>query len=290
MSDRKLGRGLDFLIKNTRSVEEASEASSSIDVADIDLNPYQPRREFDIDSLNDLVESIRMHGVLQPIAVRTSGDRFQLISGERRWRASNELGERTIPAVIHEVDDQAMLELALIENIQREDLGPIEKAKAYRQLMREFNLTQEEVGRRLSQKRSTVANFLRLLDLPEELQGMLANREISMGHARALLAIESEAERKKVAQKAAKGHLTVRDIERLARGKKAGGGRGGKPAAPKPDLHLEAVAKRFREVIGNKVSITGDHLKGKIVIDYFGTEDLNRVLDLVERTRSGHFG
>lgn len=293
MSDRKLGRGLDFLIKRNATPDEAVPPGDRVvPVADIVPNPYQPRRNFDIDGLNELIESIRVHGVLQPIAVRPREDKYELISGERRWRAANELGLEQIPAVVHDVDDQEMLELALIENIQREDLDPIEKARAYQRLISEFDLTQEEAGKRLAQKRSTVANFLRLLDLPDDIQGMVARSEISMGHARALLAFEGAAEKLRLAREASQGRHTVRDLERLASARKAGPTSPGPRPASRSALapHLDNVARRMRDVLGNKVVITGDKKRGRITIDYYGTDDLNRILDLVESRRASSQG
>ncbi len=287
MVERKLGRGLDFLIKRTTPEKEESTQASpepigSVPVASIRPNVHQPRRIFDLEALNDLIESIRLHGIIQPVAVRKVKDGYELISGERRWRASSELGLETIPATIHDVNDQEMLELALIENIQREDLDPIEKAKAYSKLIREFNLTQGEAAKRLSQKRSTVANFVRLLDLPREIQEMTSARLLSMGQAKALLAFADPKRQLSAAKEAAKGVLTVRDLERLSRlssGTNEGGalaGGGGK------DPHLTAVASRLREALGTKVALSGKGKKGRIVIEYYDTPSLNRILSCIE--------
>ncbi len=289
MTERKLGRGLDFLIKRTTPVvaqeEESADGqelagSNEVPVDAITPNRHQPRRIFDLEPLNDLIESIRLHGIIQPIAVRRVEGGFELISGERRWRAVSELGWQNIPATIHDVDDQQMLELALIENIQRENLDPIEKAKAYRKLIVEFELTQGEAAKRLSQKRSTVANFVRLLDLPKQIQEMTSSRLLSMGQARALLAFVDQGQQLRAAQEAARGKLTVRDLERMAkapgessRATKKGGG---------SDPHLVAVAGRLREALGTKVALTSQGGRGRIVIDYFDTKALNRILECIE--------
>ncbi|MEE9394218.1 MAG: ParB/RepB/Spo0J family partition protein [Planctomycetota bacterium] len=294
MVERKLGRGLDFLIKKPTTpevpkvLETASETrgKTMISVEDLVPNPFQPRRVFDIEELNQLIESVRLHGVLQPVAVRQAANGFELIAGERRWRASRELGLETIPAVIHEVSDQKMLELALIENLQREDLDPIEKAKAYRQLMREFNLTQEEASKQLSIKRSTVANHLRLLDLPREIQELVSSKRLSMGHARALLAAPSPEQRLSLAKRAVAGELTVRDVERLASASKQASelANPGKPSPKQLDPNLEDYLSRLRSGLGTKVTLRGTAKRGKITIDYFDANTLNHLLEAIEAT------
>ncbi|MFT7616392.1 MAG: ParB family chromosome partitioning protein [Planctomycetota bacterium] len=285
MTERKLGRGLDFLIKRTTpvEVEAPTPVAGEIPVDAIRPNVHQPRRVFDIEPLNDLIESIRLHGIIQPIAVRKVKDGYELISGERRWRAVSELGLESIPATVHDANDQQMLELALIENIQREDLDPIEKGKAYRKLIDTFELTQGEAAKRLGQKRSTVANFIRLLDLPSVIQDMASSKLISMGQARALLAFADPKQQLAAAEEATRGNLTVRDLERLAKVSQA-------PAAdPKAkaddigkDPHLTAVATRLREALGTKVALTGKGKRGRIVIDYYDTSSLNRILRCIE--------
>ena len=282
MTERKLGKGLDFLIKRTGVQEEKAselEAQGKVPLSAIRPNKYQPRRTFEIDGLNDLIESVRIHGIIQPIALRKLKVGYELISGERRWRAAQELGLEDIPAVVHEVSDQEMLEIALIENIQREDLDPIEKGKAYRQLMQEFSLTQEEVAKRLGQRRSTVANFIRLLELTTKIQDMVVARLLTMGQARALLAFKDDNRRLAVARDAAQGKLTVRAIEKLARGEKA-------PAnQPRPratNHHIAEVTARLRLALGAKVSLSSTGKKGRIVIDYFDNTSLNRILECIE--------
>lgn len=286
MTERKLGRGLDFLIKrnSTQEVEEKTLNAGTIPVAEVRPNAHQPRRVFDIEPLNDLIESIRLHGIIQPIAVRKVKGGFELISGERRWRAASELGLESIPATIHDASDQQMLELALIENIQREDLDPIEKGKAYRKLIDSFDLTQGEAAKRLGQKRSTVANFVRLLDLPATIQDMASAKLITMGQARTLLAFADPKSQMDAAEEAAKGHLTVRDLERLAKLSQDSGSVIPAPKAPvaPKNPHLAAVASRMREALGTKVALSGKGKKGRIVIDYYDTNSLNRILQCIE--------
>ncbi len=288
MAERKLGRGLDFLIKKTQEIEadEAAlrDTSASIPVDSIAPNPFQPRRVFHVEQLNDLIESIRFHGVLQPIAVRAVAEGYELIAGERRWRAAQELGLEVIPAVIQTADDQQMLEWALIENVQRVDLDPIEKGIAYRRLIEHFKVTQEEAARRLGLKRSTVANALRLLDLSEEIQAQVSGGALSMGQARALLAFP-QSEREALAEKAANGGMSVRAMEKMA---SVGRGDielqdGATPRQTKiASPHLVAVQDRLRRALGTKVVVSGDHHRGKVIFDYYSTEDLNRLLDAVE--------
>lgn len=287
MGDRKLGRGLDFLIKKTQEIEEdeaaTRAAAASVPVDSIVPNPFQPRRVFEVEQLNDLIESIRFHGVLQPIAVRSKGEGYELIAGERRWRAAQELGLDVIPAVVQKATDQQMLEWALIENVQRVDLDPIEKGLAYRRLIEHFKVTQEEAARRLGLKRSTVANALRLLDLDPKIQAQVSGGALSMGQARTLLAFP-ESERGVIAEKAVNGGLSVRAMEKMAAITREGAlstantPRETRVASP----HLVAVQDRLRRALGTKVVVVGDHNRGKVTFDYYSTEDLNRLLDAVE--------
>lgn len=292
MGDRKLGRGLDFLIKRTQEMEaepaSPEKPSGSVAVESIRPNPHQPRREFDVEALNDLIESIRFHGVLQPVAVRKIDSGYELIAGERRWRAAQELGLDMIPAVIKEASEQQMLEWALIENVQRAGLNPIEKGVAYRRLIQHFKVTQEEAARRLGLKRSTVANALRLLDLDDELQSMVAGGALSMGQARALLAFPAS-ERPAVAEKAAGGGLSVRAMEKMGQAQTADPGVETEPReTPIASPHIIAVQDRLRRALGTKVKIVGDHNRGRVSIEYYSTDDLNRLLDAVEG-RQGEF-
>jgi ParB family chromosome partitioning protein len=287
MGDRKLGRGLDFLIQKTQEIEAdeavSREEGASIPMGQITTNPHQPRRVFDVEQLNDLIESIRFHGVIQPITVRAKNGGYEIIAGERRWRASQELGLETIPAVVHEADDQQMLEWALIENVQRVDLDPIEKGVAYRELIQHFKVTQEDAARRLGLKRSTVSNAIRLLDLEDAIQLQVSEGALSMGQARTLLSFP-ESERKKMAEKAAHGGLSVRALEKLATITR-GDDTTSTPAPRETKMvspHLVAVQDRLRRALGTKVSVSGDHSRGRVSIEYYSTDDLNRLLDVVE--------
>lgn len=293
MESRKLGKGLDFLIKKTTPAAEpepepeakaAAPSQQRIPVEAIEPNPFQPRREFDIEGLNELIDSIRTHGVLQPVAVRAlPNERYELVAGERRWRASRELGIEDIPAVVHDLDDQRMLEVALIENIQREDLTPIEKAKAYRRLMKEFDLTQEEAAQRLAQKRSTVANYVRLLELPDPIQELVARGRVSMGHARALAGVTDERVQGRLAEESARGDLSVRSLEHRIRTLKSTAAPAAASAPPAPaNAQLAEVEKRLRDALATKVTVRGKGRGGRLTIDYYDAAALQRILRCIE--------
>src|SRR5437868_2709898 len=221
MTQKKvLGRGLGALIPQKASEPSPSQGGSGllqIAIDQIAPNPYQPRKTFNEASIEELARSVRQHGIVQPLVVTRAGDRFKLIAGERRYRAAQRAGLHSVPVVIKEMMQEGdALEIALIENIQREDLNPMEEAMAYRQLHEEFGLTQEEISRRVGKERSTVANFLRLLRLPENVKKLLASGQLSMGHARALLAVESAKKQEQLAERVVKRNLNVRQTEMLA--------------------------------------------------------------------------
>jgi ParB family chromosome partitioning protein len=249
----------------------------------IDPNPEQPRRSFDPDHLERLAASIIQHGVLQPIVVRRAGERYELIVGERRWRASRAAGKQMIPAVVADVADQDRLEVAIVENVQRHDLNPMELAHAYRALA-DSGATQEEIGRKVSMDRSSVANHLRLLELSRELQEDVENGRISMGHAKALLQVQQPADRAKLRDRVVEDGLSVRATEQL--GRQIAGPAPGRtraetpePAALDPDLQrlLDHLQQRFQ----TRINLTGRGRKGKLEIEYFNAEDLERITELL---------
>lgn len=283
MSDKKLGRGLDLLIRKTSptAADAPRTGTDRIAISSITPNPFQPRRDFGIDALNDLIESIRQHGVLQPIAVRPHAGGYQLISGERRWRASQELGLETIPAQVLPASDVEMLEFALIENIQREDLNPIEKALGYRELMAKFDLTQEQLAQRLSQSRSTIANTLRLLDLDDDIQKLLRDGSIQAGHARALLAISDPQVRRGAAMKAAQGELNVRELEDIATAPSRPDRL--KPATSPTQIVLDDVARSLSETLGLQVAIRGTARRGRIMVEYGSRDELEQLILLLKK-------
>jgi len=246
----------------------------------IDPNPEQPRRRFATAELDDLAASIRLHGVLQPIVVRRAGDRYELVVGERRWRASRAAGCEAIPAVIADVESEDRLELALVENVQRRDLNPIELAHAFRALV-EHGLTQEEIGHRVSLDRSTVANHLRLLELPRELQEDIETQRITAGHAKALLQVANPERRRYLRDRIVREDLPVRAVERLGRAI-AGPAARRAPRSREPlDPNLQRVIDGLRERFQTRVKIHGDARRGRIEIEYFGDDDLRRITGML---------
>ena len=250
-----------------------------LDPSDIRPNPKQPRRVFNEEALGELAESIRRDGVQEPVLVRKAGDHYELISGERRVRASIMADRKTIPAVCRDVSDRDMLKLGLIENIQREDLNAIEMAQGYRDLMDEFGWTQDEVSREVGKKRATVANMLRLLNLPESVQAFLADGSLSMGHARALLSIDSAAGQIGAARKIITQGLSVRQAEKLAAEKKT---EKDTPPKPKKDPNIAELEDELRRRLGTKVQLkTQQGGKGRIEIEYYDLDELERLLAML---------
>jgi ParB family chromosome partitioning protein len=252
--------------------------SNELPLDSIDPNPDQPRRVFAQEQLDSLASSIRIHGVLQPVVVRPAGDRYELIVGERRWRASHLAGIDTIPVVIVDIDTQDRLEVALIENVQRHDLNPVELAIAFRTLA-ETGATQEEIGQRVGLDRSTVANHLRLLELPREMQEDLETQKLSMGHAKALLQAPNPERRRRLRDKILDEGLSVRAAEDLARGKPKEARPQKEPIARDPNL--DRACDALREQLQTRVRITGDGTRGRIEVEYFGEEDLTRLTKML---------
>jgi ParB family chromosome partitioning protein len=276
---RKLGRGLDSLIEQT--TETAGAEGRDVPCASIRPNPFQPREVLDEDSIRELAASIKEHGVLQAPVVRPAEDGYELVAGERRLRACKLLGLETIPVTIRKIDDDRMLEIALVENLQREDLNPIEKARAYRRYLDEIELTHDEAARRLGKERSTITNQLRLLDLSDDIQAMVSRGTLSMGHARALLAIPDEARRRDLARRIDAEGLSVRETERLARDGRAVQPRKTRKEKAERSAHMEDLERRLRERFATKARIDGGKKKGKIVLEYFSMGELSRLLDLL---------
>ncbi|HEY7465344.1 MAG TPA: ParB/RepB/Spo0J family partition protein [Dehalococcoidia bacterium] len=269
-----LGRGLDALIPSLQPVVE------EVDVDLIAPNPEQPRTVFDAEALTELADSIREHGVIQPLIVSRRQDRgaapYQLIAGERRLLAARQAGLQKVPVIVKEASSQALLELALVENLQRQDLGPLEEASAFRRLADEFKLTQEAIAGRVGRSRSGVANSLRLLTLPEEMQASLARGEITAGHARALLAIDDTKERHAAWRRIVDGHLTVRDAESMTRGRVTSRSR--KAAPKRRAADLVALEERLRGSLGTKVDLTRGRRGGRVVIHYYSDEELEAII------------
>lgn len=287
MKSNRLGRGLEALIPqiSPEDTPERKALLNEIEVAKIKANPQQPRLEFDPVLLEQLKQSISENGIIQPVTVRLLDDgNYELIAGERRLRAITELGFKSVPAYVMEVkSEDHLLELALIENIQRENLNAIEVAKAYHRLQKEYGLTQEDVAKKVGKDRATVANHIRLLKLPDSIQDSLKKQEISMGHARALMALENRGDQIQLWKLVLKNGWSVRKIEeeiRLQGEKKTSGAPAPKSETISP--FIEETQGRLRSVLGSQVKITGDGKKGKIEIAYYSGDDLDRLVDLIE--------
>ena len=255
----------------------APESRSEIPVASIDPNPDQPRRVFEESGLQALVDSVRIHGVLQPVVVRRAGDRYELVVGERRWRASKRAGLESIPAVVLEIDPADRLEVALVENVQRRDLNPIELAVAFRALA-DTGATQEEIGERVGMDRSTISNHLRLLELPKPIQADVEDGRVSLGHAKALLSVQSPERRRQLRDKIVEEQLSVRAAEEIARPKPKETTGAAEPRS-RPDPHLQSVADALRQQLQTRVRVKGDGERGRIEIEYFGSEDFDRLTE-----------
>lgn len=282
--ERRLGRGLSSLLGEQETPHEPTE----LDLEAIHPNPFQPRKTMDASGLEELRDSILQHGVLQPVVVRRLEDgRYQLIAGERRWRASRLAGLRRIPAMVKtQVTDAEMLELALVENVQRRDLDPLERAHGYKTMMEQLALTQDAVAAKVGLKRSTVANHLRLLDLPPKAQEALAKGLISMGHARALLSLAEEGRLNAILEQTVRGDLSVREVERLVREANVPPptrqSHSDKLPAPPVPAWLRELESRIRARFASKVTIqNGEGYRGKIVIDYFNRTDLDRICEIL---------
>jgi len=284
---RALGRGLSALIPHTAPVPIAGEISGRgvvrLPIESIRRDGNQPRKVFDEEKLHGLAESIRAQGLIQPVLVRKEGGSYRLIAGERRWRAAQLAGFHEVPAIVREATDGEALELALVENLQRADLNPIEEAEGYRRLMQEFSLTQEQVSQRVGKDRSSVANALRLLALPAEVKAMLAQGSLSMGHARALLGLAEPAQMVSLASKIAGQKLSVRDAERwVKRWRKSPRGRT-QAREERQSLHVRQVVEQLQRVLGTKVRLVERGGQGTLEIDFFSYEDLDRLLTLFRK-------
>jgi ParB family chromosome partitioning protein len=259
--------------------KELQNSLYQIDIEHITENPYQPRANWDEQELSDLAESIRANGVIQPIIVRKHENKYQLIAGERRFRAARMASLKTIPAIVRSATEEQLLELALVENIHRADLNPIERAKAYQKYMNTFSLTQAETASRLGEDRSVVANYLRLLDLPNEIKRMLIEGQLSAGHARAILALPTDELRRKLANRAMAGRLSVREVERLVRRYLTTKEETKKQKTK--SAHIAELENQLSKELGTKVSIDTrkNGQRGKIVIEFYSLDDFDRIAE-----------
>jgi ParB family chromosome partitioning protein len=258
------------------------ESFREINIDVVSPNPYQPRTVWDQQELMNLAESIRSSGIIQPIIVRPTAGGYEMISGERRLRAAKLASLETIPALVRQATDEQLLELALIENIHRTDLNPIERAKAYQKYLQTFSLTQAEAAQRLGEDRSVIANYLRLLDLPDEIKQMLIEGQLSMGHARAILTLPTDELRRKLANRAMAGRLSVREVERLVRKYIADSGESKRTALSKPP-HIVDLEQQLSRQFGTKVTIETRRSgqRGKIIIEFYSLEEFDRIMEAV---------
>jgi ParB family chromosome partitioning protein len=283
---RALGKGLSALLPTRPTLPprmelaEAGEEVAQLPIDTIDPNPLQPRRAFQQDRLEELAQSIRVNGIIQPLVVRRHAERFQLVAGERRWRAAKIAGIQRVPAVIQEIPDERLLEITLIENIQREDLNPIETALAFERLSRELQLNHEEIGRRTGKDRSTIANLIRLLQLAPDIQQLIAERRLSAGHARCLLTLPTAQLQREVAEKSVAQGWSVRQVERLTQ--RLMEVRKPKTVDEVQDPNVKAAIQELERVLGTKVKIIERaKQKGRIEIEYYSTEDLDRIYSTI---------
>jgi ParB family chromosome partitioning protein len=282
MNRKALGRGLGALLSSDSTVDLGAEPSE-VELDSIVPGPMQPRTHFDEASLESLAESIRTHGIVQPLLVRRRGDGYELIAGERRWRAAKLAGLSRVPVVVKEVPDESLLEIALIENIQRENLNPIEEAQAYKKLIETVGLTQEALAVRVGRDRSYITNYLRLLRLPEDLQELVKEGRLSTGHARTLLALTHADLQRRVARQIIDGGLSVRATEQLVH-KATEQKPSRKPsAAQTSDPNIRAAETKLRRALGTQVRIvqTAEDGRGKLEISFFNTQDLDRIYNLL---------
>ncbi len=294
MAKQALGKGLGALIKKSVAPSTADALVAPDDfkrVRDVPLDhvvpsPLQPRTQFVESPLDDLMESIRQHGIIQPLIVRMVDGKLELIAGERRWRASKKLGLTTVPVIEREASDRDVLEMALIENLQREDLNPMEEAAGYVRLAEEFSLKQDEIAARVGKSRASVANAMRLLGLHLDVQMLVAQARLTVGHAKAILAIKDHDTQLLAADQIIRRQLTVRATEKLAQSylngdsHESGDSRKG-PAPREVDIHVRAITNRLREHLATHVAIQHSSKKGKIEIEYYGDDDLQRLIELI---------
>ncbi len=288
---RALGRGLSALIPQAAPSANVAVVPAEppprpgvlkLAIESIHRDTAQPRRHFDEAKLAELTESIKTHGLMQPVLVRKDGEGYRLIAGERRWRASQAAGLHEIPAIVKDVTEVQAFELALVENLQRADLNPIEEAEGYKRLIEEFKLTQEQVSQRVNKDRSTVANALRLLGLPDDVKQMVAEGAISMGHARALLGVPRLPEMAALAEQVVARKLSVRDTEKLVQQQRTSKKEGGRPAKQSPQV--KALTEELQRLLGTKVRLSEKGGgKGTLEVDFFSYDDLDRLLKLLRK-------
>ncbi|WP_050613517.1 ParB/RepB/Spo0J family partition protein [Bacillus testis] len=275
-----LGKGINAIF-NIDSDKENS--VQEVSIRELRPNPYQPRKLFTEEGIDELKESIKQHGILQPIIVKKSIKGYEIVMGERRFRAAKAAGLSKVPVVVRDYNNQQMMELAVLENLQREDLTPIEEGAAYQTLLDHLDITQEELAKRLGKSRPHITNHIRLLSLPEDIQEMISQRKLTMGHGRALLGLKKKALLPGVVEKVAKEEMNVRQLEQFIQQLNENVPRETKKKETKKDIFIEERESYLRERFGTTVTITQRKKKGKIEIEFFSPDDLNRILELLER-------
>ncbi|MDH4218456.1 MAG: ParB/RepB/Spo0J family partition protein [Candidatus Aminicenantes bacterium] len=278
MKKRALGKGLKAFLPEDYGILK-DEKYVDVDVEDLKPNPLQPRQDFDKDSIDELAHSMKETGVLQPIVVVPEENHYKIVVGERRWRAARKIGLQKIPAVVRHLSEKQQIEASLVENLQRKDLNPIEIAFAYQKLIHELKYSQEDVAEKVGKDRASVANYIRLLKLPQEIQRMVAEGKLSMGHARALITLENPDQQVFISRLIVEKNLSVRDVEKMMTEKRRA------PAHRKPqelDPDLQVLQEEFIKILGTKVSISGNSEKGIIRLYYFSLEDLNRIFEKIK--------
>ncbi|MBD1379852.1 ParB/RepB/Spo0J family partition protein [Metabacillus arenae] len=281
---RGLGKGINALFNNMEVSKEDSVLE--INIKDLRPNPYQPRKTFQEAAIDELKESIEQHGILQPLIVRKSIKGFEIVVGERRFRAAKKANLKTVPAVIREFNEKQMMELALLENLQREDLTPIEEAQAYQSLLEELHMTQEELAKRLGKSRPHIANHLRLLTLPATVQTLISEGKLSMGHGRTLLGLKKKEKLSPLVEKIQKEQLNVRQVEQLVQQLNDHVSRETRKAPIKKDIFLKERESYLQDYFGTSVTIKQQKKKGKIEIEFLSPEDLERILELLKQKQS----
>ncbi|HEY2866815.1 MAG TPA: ParB/RepB/Spo0J family partition protein [Pyrinomonadaceae bacterium] len=285
MARQSLGRGISALLGENPALAQTAASTNEIDIDLIEPNPQQPRTRFADPDLDELAASIRANGIVQPIVVRQLGDRYQIVAGERRWRAAQRAGIRRVPAVVREIPDDKLLELALVENIQRQELNPIEEAEAYRKLIEHIGLTQEQVAERVGKERTLITTVMRLLKLPNDVQRHIVEGRLSLSHGRALLMTDDPKAQRLVAQRAVDQDLSVRETERAVKraGSESERTNSAKRSIVLKDANVRAAETRLTRHFGTNVKIAPNIKKpgGRIEIEYYGVDDLSRLFDLL---------
>ena len=270
--------GVDAIFSELKEDSEGTE----LNLDQLSPNPFQPRSDFDQEKLDELAQSIKEHGIIQPIVVRHVEGKYQIVAGERRWRAAQIAGLEKVPVVVKEMDDASMMQMTLIENVQREDLNPMEEALAYKRLMEEFELKQDEVASRVGKSRSAVANSVRLLNLPEEVQNLVSQGNISSGHARALLGLASKDMVIKLAERIVSKGLSVRQVEEIIKDMhRLSSSTTTTVTRTSKDPNITDLEDSIQKILGTKVKMVGSYDKGKIEINYYSSEDLDRLIELI---------